>query len=66
MLMGPRARMVGLAAMLPPGMERTGRPSMLMSAGLDFAKCTLMTQSGHPQTHTFRGDFGALFLWEQQ
>src|SRR6516225_9984349 len=27
MLMGPRARMVGLAAMLPPGIERTNKPS---------------------------------------
>src|SRR6516164_10960778 len=27
MLMGPRACMVGLAAMLPPGIERTSKPS---------------------------------------
>jgi hypothetical protein len=32
MLMGPRARMLGLAAMLPPGIERTSKPSALMSA----------------------------------
>jgi hypothetical protein len=32
MLMGPCARMVGLAAMLPPGIERTSKPPAPMSA----------------------------------
>jgi hypothetical protein len=32
MLVGPRARIIGLAAMLPPGIERTNKPSAPMSA----------------------------------
>jgi hypothetical protein len=43
MLMGLRARMVGLAAMLPPGIERTSKPSAPMSA---FGG-PLLIQSGH-------------------
>ena len=44
MLMGPRGCMVGLAAMLPPGIERTSKPSAAdvrywrySGHGLDFA-----------------------------
>jgi hypothetical protein len=50
MLMGPRARMVGLAAMLPPGIERTSKPSRRIRADVmvwTSQNVRLWTQSGH-------------------
>jgi len=48
MLMGPRARMVGLAAMLPPGIERTSKPSAPMFAIGGKAYMVWTSQSVRP------------------
>jgi hypothetical protein len=45
MLMGPRGCMVGLAAMLPPGIERTSKPSAPMSAIEDKADMVWTSQN---------------------